>query len=362
MRQIQEKFSIKTHKDTEKSHAKIEGVIPKEEIEQVRDIVLERIGKSKKVDGFREGKAPKEVLEREVGTLEIWRQGALEALGKHFAEIVAAEEIAPLGSPQMQITSIADRSDVSFQVQCHIMPEVNLPEYKQLIQNLEKPEEPGEATEEEVQQVVIDVRRGMYKKAHPEKDIPADEKDLPQLTDAYVQELSQQYKDVNSFLKGVRESITREKALQARAQFRQKILDTIVESTTINLPDIMVEEDSKRGYEELKAQAEHFNTTVEEYLKSQNMTEEKLWEQLRKDAERRAKTQIILNTVSVKENIRANIDEVEKEVERFKQRDQSMDENQIRTYVETLLTNEATIQSLESMVGGSTEAEKQEEK
>lgn len=345
----QEKFSIKTHKDTDRSHAKIEGVVPKEEIELVREKVIERIGEKKKVDGFREGKVPKEVLEKEVGSLEIWRQGAQEVISNNFAEIVAEGQIIPLGSPQMQITSIADRSDVSFQIQFYIMPEVNLPNYGQLLQTLGKPEEPKEATEEEVQQVVIDVRKGLYKKAHPEKDLPSDEKDLPEITDAYIQEISQQHKSVEGFLQGVRESITREKAMQVRAQFRQKILDTLLENTTIQIPEIMIEEDSKRGYEELKAHAAHFNTTIEEYLKSQDLTEGRLWEQLRRDAEKRAKTQIILNTLSVKENIRANIDEVEREMERFKKRETGMSEDQMRTYIETLLTNESVIQTLEKM-------------
>ena len=89
----------------------------------------------------------------------------------------------------------------------------------------------------------------------------------------YIQEVSQKHKDIESFKKEIQESITQEKALQARALFRQKILDTISDSTTITLPEIMIEEESKRAYEEMKAHAEHFNTTIEEYLKTQNMSE-----------------------------------------------------------------------------------------
>lgn len=358
---IQEKFSIKTHKDAEKSHARIDGVIPKDDIEAARKTILGRLGKEKKIDGFRDGHAPTEIIEREVGSLEIWRQSAQEVITKNFAEIIAEEKIVPLGHPQMQITSIADRSDVSFYIQFHILPEVSLPEYKTFIKNMEKPEEPKEATNNEVQQVVIDIRKGIYKKAHPEKDLPSDENNLPELTDTYIQEVSQQYRDVESFLQGVRESITKEKALQARALFRQKILDTIAEKTAINIPEIMIEEESKRAYEDLKAQAEHFNTTIEEYLKAQKITKEKLWEQLKNDAKKRAKMQLIMNTISIQEHIHANKKEVEKEVERFKKRETGMNENQLYTYVETLLTNEAVIQSLEKIVTEQEENPKQQQ-
>ena len=345
----QEQFSIQTQKDDEKAHTKIEGVVPKEMIEKVRNEVLKKIGEKKKIDGFREGKAPPDIIEREVGSLEVWRQSAQEVIMKNFAEIVAQEKVIPLGQPQLQITNIADKSDVSFQVQCYIMPEVTLPDYKALLQKLEKPEEPKSATDEEVEQTITDIRKGLYKKAHPEKDLPKDDNDLPDLTDAYIQEVSQQHKDIESFKKGVRESITQEKVLQTRALFRQKILDTITENTTITIPEIMIEEESKRAYEEMKAHAQHFNTTIEEYLKAQNMSEGKLWEQLRDDARKRARVQLIMNTISTQENIHAKIDEVEKEVERFKKKQTDMTDEQLHTYITTLLTNEAVIQSLEKI-------------
>ena len=347
---VQEKFSIKVHKDEEKSHAQIEGIIPKHEIESVKKSVLKQLKSKRKIDGFRDGNAPLEIVEKEVGSLEVWRQSAQEVITKNFAEIIAEKKIVPLGNPQMQITSIADKSDVSFTIRFYTMPEVQLPEYKALIGNLKKPEKPEEATDDEVQQVVIDVQKGLYKKAHPEKDLPKDSKDLPKITDAYVQEISQQYKNVESFLRGVRESITKEKALQTRALFRQKIIDTIMENTKINIPEIMIKEESKRAYEDMKKHAEHFNTTIDEYLKAQNMTEEKLWDQLKDDAAKRAKTQMIMNAISIKDHIHANKDEVEKEIERFKKRETGMDENQLHTYIETLLTNEAVIQSLEKIV------------
>ncbi|MCY4577305.1 MAG: trigger factor [Candidatus Kaiserbacteria bacterium] len=344
-----EQFSIQIHKDGKRAHAKIEGVVPKDMIGAVRNGVIQKIGENKKIDGFREGNAPSEIVEREVGSLEIWRQSAQEVITKHFAEIVAGEEVVPLGQPQLQITNIADKNDVSFQIQFYMLPKVTLPDYKVLLQKLEKPEEPKGATDEEVQRVLLDVRKGLYKKAHPEKDVPKDEGDLPELTDTYVQEVSQQHKDVENFKKGIQESITQEKALQARALFRQKILDTIAENTAVTIPEIMIEEESKRAYEEMKGHAEHFKTTIEEYLKAQNMSEGKLWEQLREDARKRAKIQLIMNTVSTQENIRADIDEIEKEVARFKKKQTDMTDEQIHTYITSLLTNEAVVQSLEKI-------------
>ena len=80
------------------------------------------------------------------------------------------------------------------------------------------------------------------------------------------------------------------------------------------------------------------------------MSEGRLWERLRDEARKRAKIQLLLNTISTKEHIHANIDEVQQEVERFKKKQTDMTDEQIHTYITSLLTNEAVIQSLEKIV------------
>ena len=178
--------------------------------------------KRKKIDGFRDGTAPLDVIERTVGALEIWRQSAHEVIMQNFPEILATEGLVPLGSPNLSFVSIPNGGDVEFRVSFFTMPKVTLPDYVAIVRQMEGPKEAEAATEEDVQQVVSDVRRSLYKKAHPEKDFPTDDKDLPELTDAYVQEISHQYKDLDGFLKGVRESITQEKKMQEQGRFRQK--------------------------------------------------------------------------------------------------------------------------------------------
>ena len=75
----QEQFSIQTHKDNQKAHAKVEGIVPKDMTGKVYDEVLQEIRKSKKIDGFREGTAPPEIVEREVGSLEVWATGCTKS-------------------------------------------------------------------------------------------------------------------------------------------------------------------------------------------------------------------------------------------------------------------------------------------
>lgn len=352
-----ELFSLTIEKDGEKSRVRITGTVPKEKIKEARAETLKKIGEKKKIDGFREGAAPPEVVERSVGALEVWQSAAQEVIAGNFAEMMAEEGLAPLGSPNMKFTAVPVGGDVSFEVEFFIMPDIDMPDYKAIVEGMEAFGEPEPATDEEVRRIVTDIRRNIYKKENPEKDLPKEE-DLPELTDEQAREITGRNEDAKSFVKGVRESITEEKKARARAECRQKILDAIREKTKIALPEIIVDEESKRAYNDLKARAEHLGTTIEEYLKNEGMTEEQLWERLKKEAEERSKVQLIMNTISAKENIHADREAVEKEVKRLKERGNGGNDEQIYMYIESLLTNEAVMRFLEARVGGQQKQQK----
>ena len=128
------------------------------------------------------------------------------------------------------------------------------------------------------------------------------------------------------------------------------MLNAILEKTPVNIPENVIEEDSKNAYADFEKRVERFNTTIKDYLKEQNMTEEELREEIKGDSRKRAHTQLVMNALAVKENISVDLKEVEKEVERFKRRKSDMTDDQIRLYIETLLVNEAIMQFLEKQV------------
>ena len=350
---IQNTFSLRTTVNGKESSAEIVGVIPKEKIRDARTAVLERLREERKnIDGFRDGTAPLEVVERTVGSLEVWRMSAHEVFMKHFPEMAAAEGVVPLGSPRLQFSSVPINGDVSFRVGFAVMPKVDLPDYGAIAETVTVPEEPGEVSGEEVAGVVTQIRRDLYRRGNPEGDLPSDE-NLPELTDATVREISNEHTDVAGFLSAVRASVLTEKRNQVRNTFRTALLDAIIAESSITLPDLIIEEDAARAYRDFEHQAEHFGTTVGDYLRERGMTEEELRRQMRDEAEKRARMQLVMNAISMKEHLHADAAEVDREVARFRQRqDNTMPEGQIRTYVESMLTNEKVLQFLEQRARG----------
>ena len=357
---LQELFSLAVERDNEKSLVTVTGVVPKDKIEAERAGVLAEMVKRKKIDGFREGHAPAEVVERAVGSLEVWRLSAREVIERVFPEILAEEKLTPLGSPQLQFTAIADRADASFRMVFYLMPEVVLPDdYLSALGEVAVPSASVTATDEDVNRVIVDIRRSMYADAHPEQPLPEDENALPDLTDAYIQSISKQHANVPDFLEDVRNNITEEKRMQERAVFRQKMLDAIIAKTTVTVPEIVVAEDAKRMYDDFTARAEQFGTTVEKYLAAQNLSEEQLQEQMRADAKKRAAVQFTVNAISAKEHIHASEEDIASGVAQMKQRGGNQSDEQLRVYVESFLTHEAVMRFLEEKRGAGDRSKEQ---
>ena len=342
---IKELLSLDIQVNKEDGVAEIKGTVPSSEIEKKKEIVLKQIAKNKKIDGFREGNVPVDVVEKEVGALEIWRSAAYEVIMEHLPSVLVEDSLTPLDQPKINITNSAIDANVEFTVDFNLLPEINLPDLSTInVINTAKAEE---ASDEEVDAVFLDLRRAKYKRAHPEKEPPSDPKELPEIDEAFLKEISPDTEDVESFKKKIRENISKEKEFQSKQMFRNSIMDAILEKTEINIPKSVIDEETQRGRSEVQAHAETLQTTIEEFLKKQNMTEEAFMNQLREEAEKRAKVQLVLNVIASQENITADQELVEKEFGRFEGKQHGMSEDQLKMYLNAVLTNEAVMNWLE---------------
>ncbi len=347
-----EEFKIKKELSNNDMHVDISGVVPKDLISSKKEKVLSDVAKGKKMDGFRSGKVPKNLVEKDMSQLEIWTMSAKEALSENLPSIFLEEKLAPVDIPNITFTKVPNGEDVEFSLSFEVIPLFDLPDYKSILKNVGKMEIAEEATSEDISNALLNVRRGLYKKRNEGMDIPEDESKLPEITDEVVKEISIEHKDVESFKESLLSSITREKGLQKKIEYRQKIIESIMSSTDIKVPEQLVKKEAERSFEELKKEAESLKTTVEKYLEHRKITEEDLNEELEKDALKRIKVQLTMNAVSRKENILPDPVLVQKEVDRFKAKQTGMSEDELRVYISSLLSNEEVMNFLEKIASG----------
>ena len=65
------------------------------------DRVFERHNQKARIAGFRPGKAPRAMYERQYGTEHLWAEAAEDVIDESYRDIVEAEDLVPIDNPQV---------------------------------------------------------------------------------------------------------------------------------------------------------------------------------------------------------------------------------------------------------------------
>ncbi|MDF1497744.1 MAG: trigger factor [Patescibacteria group bacterium] len=126
-----------TIKDLPKSQKEISVEISIEELEKYKDKALNKLSKNVKVDGFRQGKVPKDVAKKEIGDLAIFEEATHEAIEKSYLEIIKENKLEPIGQPKAEITKSAPGNPLEYKIVITNMPEMNLSDYQKISGKIE---------------------------------------------------------------------------------------------------------------------------------------------------------------------------------------------------------------------------------
>jgi len=122
------------------SQAKIEILveIPWLEFEPYLDKAAQNLSQDLKFKGFRKGKVPGEILEREIGQGKILAGAGEICIKQKYPKIVLEKKLEVIGSPQVEILKLAKGNPFSFRVRAEILPEIRLPDYGKIVSEVEK--------------------------------------------------------------------------------------------------------------------------------------------------------------------------------------------------------------------------------
>jgi len=351
--------NVKT-KQLKGSEYEISATIPAEVIATYRTKAIKKLGNDVEIPGFRKGHVPEDMLIGHIGESTIMERAANMALTDIYPKIVMEAEIDAIGSPQIQITKLAQGNPLEFTATMAVMPEVRLANYAKIAKTIFSKEEMFEVTDKELEETLTHVRRqraqiesyekqkedGVEQPEVPEvQNLP--EQDLPELTDEFVQTLGA-FTTVDEFKAKVRENILEEKKLRGTEKKRVETIEKIITDSTIELPNLLIEQELNRIQMQLESDVAQTGTKLEDYLKNIKKTIEELRTDWRPEAEKRAKLQLILNTIAKEQNITPNEEGVQKEIDHVKEHYPQADEQNVRVYVETTKRNELVFQWLEN--------------
>jgi trigger factor len=140
------------------------------------------------------------------------------------------------------------------------------------------------------------------------------EKVLPTADDAFAQNMGE-YADLATFKHDIDERLRRNALDKARHEFADKIIEYAVANATIELPEVLVDQEVEVMHDEFRSQLIRQGIGEEAYLKATGQSEQELHAEFRPRAEHRTKVLLVLSKIADGEGIVIPERDIEAQVE-----------------------------------------------
>lgn len=338
-----------------KSLVEIMGVMEADDFEGFRKKAMAHLAEHAELPGFRKGHIPEATLTTAVGEMTILEEMAEIAIESRYTDIILTNKIDAIGHPTIGILKLAKGNPFEFKITVAVVPEITLPDYKKIAGKKTKDAIKVTVEDKEVDDVILNIRKQRAGKAETigEDGLPKEteikEENLPELDEKFLQSLGD-FKTVDDLKKLLKDNMTKEKEQQAKEKRRMEIIKEINEETKTELPDVLVESELGRMVAQFKHDVSQMGIKFEDYLKHLKKTEEDMKKEWQKDAESRAKTQLVLNKIAEVEKLAPEKELLEKEIEHLMEHYPDADKERTRAYVDMVMTNEKVLEFLETSV------------
>lgn len=136
-----------------------------EELAIIKGQVLERFQRQIKVPGFRAGKIPATVLEKNVDPNSLQTEFLEEAIEQIYTQALRAQKLRPVDRPQIAIKKFVPYETLEFEATVPVVGEIKLPDYK-LIKLAKKP---VKVTYKDIEDVIKSLQTRMAEKKDVDK-------------------------------------------------------------------------------------------------------------------------------------------------------------------------------------------------
>jgi len=276
-----------------KSEIEILFSVPWSEIKESYGKIVKETAKKTQVKGFRKGKAPDKLVEENLDKTKVYSEVIQNLLPSYYEEAVKNNNLKPISSPKISLTSASEGKDWEIKVVLAEKPNFSLDNYREQIKSLFKGGEiwtPGK------------------QKTEPAKDpkILKDEK-------------------------------------------IQKIVEWLLKNIKIELSDLLLTDEINRRLAGLIDQTAKLGMTVEQYLSSVGKTSEQIREEYRQQVEEMWKLEFILNEIAEKENVVVEDKNIDEFIQKSQDEQQRKELESQRYVLASIIRRQKTLDFLASL-------------
>lgn len=267
--------------------------IPAKRVKTTHDKALANLAKSAEIKGFRKGKAPSKLVEEKLGKKTILEETLKSIISEVYVEAIKEHGLKPILNPQIQVISLEEGKDWQIKALTCELPEVKLGKYEEEIRAASAPDKiwvPGKDKKETTKK-------------------PTEEEKLA------------------------------------------KIFKTLLSCCSLQIPELLVQEEINRMLSRLIDQTARLGLTVEQYLATSGKTIERLKQEYRQQAEESLKLELILSAVAEDKKIKIVETEVDKMIEATpdKEAQKRLNTPEQKAYIRQLLRKRQVIDNLSTL-------------
>jgi len=138
-----------------KSQVEIIIEVSIEEIKPYLDKAVSKISQEIKIEGFRPGKAPYEIIKQKVGDMGILQAALDDIISATYYEVLKEQKIITIGQPQIDIVKVAPNNPFVYKATAAVLPNVKVGDYKKI----KIKREPIKVGDEQLDKILDDIRK-----------------------------------------------------------------------------------------------------------------------------------------------------------------------------------------------------------
>ena len=143
------------------------------------------------------------------------------------------------------------------------------------------------------------------------------EKQLPELDDDFVEEVSEESDTVEEYKEEIRKKLTDRKTEEAKNAREEAVIDAIIADAQMEIPEPMIETQQRQMVQEYAQRLQYQGVSMEQYMQFTGMTKEMLLEQVKPQVMKRIQSRLVLEAIAEAENIEVTEEEISEELKKM---------------------------------------------
>ena len=139
------------------------------------------------------------------------------------------------------------------------------------------------------------------------------EKEMPQLDDEFAKDVSE-FDTLDELKNNIKENLEKEAEDKSEQELRNKIIGLVSDKIDIKIPDAVIERQVDNMLMDFGYNLQYQGLNLEYYLQATGITEESLREQMRPDAAKTVKNELVLEKIGEQENIVATDEDIDEQI------------------------------------------------